>query len=192
MMQAVFCSGVRSLAIVGLTHPLPGLNLNTVEAATFLAAAKELLYAPNDVLFAADYPALYESACIVNKRENWFWQVGYEGRRMGEAHARQRICLALPASMGAGWLSGQMADVDCEETGVDILCEIEAFRGTCDHHLYELERVFNNGWKAYTHLPIDKAAADAWRAVRSVGGLLLLIDRPKRSCDNAEAARHVA
>lgn len=193
-MQAVFCSGVKSFAILGLVHYSRGLALKTAEQAVFLAASKELFYArSDDPLFAEDYPALFEAACIVNKRENWFWQVGYEKRRMGDARARQRICLALPASMGARWVSSELTGVDFENHGVDVLGEVEAFRGLCDNHLYELDRVFKNGDKSYVPLPIHQSAANAWRAVLTMGGFLLLMSSPRLSYGHAEVeASHVA
>ncbi|KXV20020.1 hypothetical protein AD933_01280 [Acetobacter malorum] len=181
MIAALFCGGVKTFAILGLLNPPEGLGLNTVERVAFRAAADELMLSTESPLYADTHPALHDAACIVNKREFWFWQVGFAKPVMGHAPRRQEICLAAPASMGALWLCQNLNHTDlpklppdCNGMELDARDLLEGFRGACDHYLYKVEQDFQSGNQDFQALPIWRAAADAWKAVRSLGAILLL------------------
>ncbi|ATI12301.1 MULTISPECIES: hypothetical protein [Acetobacter] len=187
MIAALFCGGVKTFAILGLLNPPEGLGLNTVERVAFRAAADELMLSTESALYADTHPALHDAASIVNKREFWFWQVGFAKPVMGHAPRRQEICLAAPASMGALWLRQNLNHADLPKlppdrngTELDARDLLEGFRGACDHSLYEAEQDFLNGNQDFQVLPIWKDAAEAWKAVRSLGAILLLTTPPPR------------
>lgn len=192
MIAALFCGGVKTFAILGLLNPPEGLGLNTVERVVFRAAANELMLSTESALYADTHPALHDAACIVNKREFWFWQVGFAKPVMGQAPRRLEICLAAPASMGALWLRQNLdhADLltlptDSNGTELDVRDLLEGFRGACDNSLYKVEQDFLNGNQDFQVLPIWKDAADAWKAFRTLGSVLLLTTLSPEIADHA-------
>lgn len=174
MMRSLFCGGYYTFAILGLLNPPDGIIRNTVERMRFNQAA-DALQTSSSFLFADKYAELLDVTGLVNSRPGYFWPVGYTSHTDPNGSRREAICLALPIMWGAYWLESSICTCGDDNKIRKAREKLEALRQQCCSYLEGLEKNFDweGGW-IYEIAPIAQAVADAWKAVRSLGAVLLL------------------
>lgn len=177
MMRSLFCGGYYTFAILGLLNPPDGIIRNTVERMLFNRAAEELKTS-SAFLFADKYADLAEVAGIVNSRPGLFWPVGYTDCTNANGSRRQAICLVVPIMWGAFWLESSICVCGDDGKIEKARKKLEALRQQCVSYLDGLEEGFYSNGQIYEQAPISQAVAEAWKAVRSLGAVLLLTTPP--------------